>query len=157
MREIAELLVDESPTDAAGWLLFIQVLANENPGLMEDYVAKLPVSLSGTASELLKLANVELSLGLLESGLDRVYRTMRLHSGDVDAAAGHVSLMVMATNTSEGIQALPLLLRSAPLRSSKTALARPVTSRSTSTQSYHQRRRVSSSPRIHRGHLRCLV
>lgn len=107
MREIAELLVDESPTDAAGWLLFIQVLANENPGLMEDYVAKLPVSLSGTASELLKLANVELSLGLLESGLDRVYRTMRLHSGDVDAAAGHVSLMIMATNTSEGIQALP--------------------------------------------------
>ena len=107
MRELAELLVNESPSDAAGWLLFIQVLANENPGQMDDYVARLPVLLNGTVQEQLKLANVELSRGMQERGLDRIYRAMRLNGDDVDAAAGHISLMIMASSAIEAIQALP--------------------------------------------------
>lgn len=107
MREMAELLVAESAGEAAGWLLLIQVLANESHGRMDEALARLPAQLNGSAQEQLKLANAELSRGLQERGLDRIYRAMRLNGEDVEAAAGHISLMFLVSKEIEGVHALP--------------------------------------------------
>lgn len=107
MREIAELLVSESPTEASAWLLLIQVLASENPGQMNECIAKLPSALDGSAQEQLKLANVEISRGMPERGIDRIYRAMRANGGDLESAAGHVSLMLMATSRMDAVHIPP--------------------------------------------------
>lgn len=99
MREIAEMIVSESPLDAGAWLLLIQVLANINPEQMDACIATLPVFLEGSAQDQLKLANAEISRGMHDSGIARIYRTMRENSGNLEAAAGHISLMVLASGT----------------------------------------------------------
>lgn len=99
MREIAEMIVSESPLDASAWLLLIQVLANINPEQMDACIATLPVLLEGSAQDQLKLANAEISRGMDDRGIARIYRTMRENSGNLEAAAGHISLMVLASGT----------------------------------------------------------
>lgn len=99
MREIAEMIASESPLDASAWLLLIQILANINPEQMDACIATLPVFLEGSAQDQLKLANAEISRGMHDQGIARIYRTMRVSSGNLEAAAGHISLMVMASGT----------------------------------------------------------
>lgn len=99
MREIAEMIVSEHPLNASAWLLLIQVLANVDPEQMDACIAELPPFLEGSAQDQLKLANAEISRGMPERGIGRIYRTMRVSSGNLDAAAGHISLMVMASGT----------------------------------------------------------
>jgi transcription elongation GreA/GreB family factor len=108
MREIAEMIVSENPLDASAWLLLIQVLANMNPAKMDACVAKLPSFLEGSAQDQLKLANAEISRGMPDRGISRIYRTMRVSSGNLEAAAGHISLMVMASGTVDAFLTNPV-------------------------------------------------
>lgn len=108
MREIAEMIVSESPLDASAWLLQIQVLANINPGEMDACIGSLPLFLEGPAQDQLKLANAEISRGMTNQGIGRIYRTMRVSLGNLEAAAGHISLMVMASGTVDAFLAKPL-------------------------------------------------
>ncbi|WP_327146923.1 PIN domain-containing protein [Pseudomonas syringae] len=108
MREIAEMIVSENPLDASAWLLLIQVLANINPGEMDACIGSLPPFLEGPAQDQLKLANAEISRGMTDQGIGRIYRTMRVSLGNLEAAAGHISLMVMASGTVDAFLAKPL-------------------------------------------------
>lgn len=108
MREIAEMIVSETPLDASAWLLLIQVLANINPEQMDACLATLPVFLEGSAQDQLKLANAEISRGMPDRGIARIYRTMRVSSGNLEAAAGHISLMVMASGTVDAFLTNPV-------------------------------------------------
>lgn len=108
MREIAEMIVSETPLDASAWLLLIQVLANINPEQMDACLATLPVFLEGSAQDQLKLANAEISRGMPDRGIARIYRTMRVSSGNLEAAAGHISLMVMASGTMDDFLTNPV-------------------------------------------------
>lgn len=108
MREIAEMIVSESPLDAGAWLLLIQVLANINPDEMDAWISKLPLILEGSVQDQLKLANAEVSRGMPDRGIARIYRTMRSSSGNLEAAAGHISLMVMASGTLDAFLTNPV-------------------------------------------------
>jgi tetratricopeptide (TPR) repeat protein/transcription elongation GreA/GreB family factor len=108
MLEIAEMIVFESPLDASAWLLLIQVLANVNPEEMDACIGKLPPVLEGSAQDQLKLANAEISRGMPDRGIPRIYRTMRASSGNLEAAAGHISLMVMASGTVDAFLSSPV-------------------------------------------------
>ena len=108
MREIAEMVVSESPLDASAWLLLIQVLANVNPEEMDACIGELPPFLEGSAQDQLKLANAEISRGMPDRGISRIYRTMRVSSGNLEAAAGHISLMIMASGTVDTFLTNPL-------------------------------------------------
>ena len=108
MSEIAEMIVSESPLDASAWLLLIQVLANINPGQMDACIATLPVFLEGSAQDQLKLANAEISRGMHDRGIARIYCTMRVNLGSLEAAAGHISLMVMASGTVDSFLTNPV-------------------------------------------------
>lgn len=108
MREIAEMIVSEHPLDASAWLLLIQVLANVNPEQMDACIAELPPFMEGSAQDLLKLANAEISRGKPDRGIGRIYRTMRVSSGNLDAAAGHISLMVMGSGTVDAFLTNPV-------------------------------------------------
>lgn len=108
MREIAEMIVSESPLDASAWLLLIQVLANVNPEEMDACIGELPPFLEGSAQDQLKLANAEISRGMPDRGISRIYRTMRVSSGNLEAAAGHISLMIMAYGTVDTFLTNPL-------------------------------------------------
>ncbi|WP_253280003.1 tetratricopeptide repeat protein [Pseudomonas chlororaphis] len=108
MREIAEMVVSESPLDASAWLLLIQVLANVNPEEMDTCIGELPPFLEGSAQDQLKLANAEISRGMPDRGISRIYRTMRVSSGNLEAAAGHISLMIMASGTVDTFLTNPL-------------------------------------------------
>jgi tetratricopeptide (TPR) repeat protein/transcription elongation GreA/GreB family factor len=107
MREIAEMIVSENPLDASAWLLLIQVLANVNPEHLDACIGKLPPFLEGTAQDQLKLANAEISRGMPDRGISRIYRTMRVSPGDLEGAAGHISLMIMASGTVEAFLTNP--------------------------------------------------
>ena len=107
MREIAELIASENPEDAGVWLMLIQILANENVEQLNACVIKLPFILNGAAQDNLRLANAEISRGMPQKGIDRIYRTMRANGGDLEAAASHISLMIVAVGAMAAVHTTP--------------------------------------------------
>ncbi|EIK95514.1 hypothetical protein PMM47T1_17050 [Pseudomonas sp. M47T1] len=96
MRELAELVVADKPQEASAWLMLIHISANQSIEQMLEVVARLPSSLLGTAKDQLRIANVELTHHEVGKGLRRIYGTMRCNLSDPEAAAGHLSVMIMA-------------------------------------------------------------
>ncbi|VXC80575.1 conserved hypothetical protein [Pseudomonas sp. 9AZ] len=101
MRELAEQAVAESPSDAAAWMLLVQVSANVSSDEMQACVARLPYSLNGSTEIHLRLGSIEITHGYFDKGIERIYRAMRCSSGDLEAAALHMTLMIMLTKATD--------------------------------------------------------
>lgn len=100
MRPLVEQEVADNP-DAAAWLLLIQVCANLSSEDMLAQVTRLPTTLRGSTADLLRLGAIEINYGYTEKGLERIYRAMRCSAGDLEAAALHLSCMIVSTDTSQ--------------------------------------------------------
>lgn len=97
MRRIVELEVAENPKNANARLTLIRVSACEGILDINSTVAELPLELEGETKVLLLLANIEMRHGQAERGLTRIAHAMRDAQGDVEAAATHVQVMLMAS------------------------------------------------------------
>lgn len=90
-REIAD-----NPKDAGRWLTRIRISACANAHGVKAAIAELPDQLEGETKELLLLASIELRQGQAERGMDRIAFAMRDAQGDVETAATHVQVMLIA-------------------------------------------------------------
>lgn len=101
MLELAQLSVTENPDDAALWLTLIQVNSNLSVDRMQACIETLPRSLKGSTADQLRIGGVEISSGRYDSGIDRIYRVIRCDLGDLEAAALHMTLVIMASDSTD--------------------------------------------------------
>lgn len=101
MQELAEQRVTDNPASAAAWLMLVQVSANVSPRYLIDSVSRVPDVLNGSTADALKLGSIEMTNGDSVKGLRRVYLAMRHCIGDIEAAALHLTLMIMLTDAKD--------------------------------------------------------
>ncbi|WDM57702.1 hypothetical protein K4A76_14595 [Pseudomonas sp. NEEL19] len=107
MRLVAEAVVRSLPSDSSAWLQLVQIAASENADDFEQILHSVPERLDGDPKDILLIANAELRYGAVAKGLQRVYQVMRNNLDDVEIAATHLSMMLVARKASEEILNAP--------------------------------------------------
>lgn len=95
VAELADLEVALRPGDAQGWMLTILAAINLEVGDVQAVIGLVPELLDATPQESAKLASAEMRHGHLDKGLRRIYRARRLHMGEVEAAALHLTAITL--------------------------------------------------------------
>lgn len=107
LHELAKLQVADHSDSPGAWLMLVQVSANVSTECLIDSVARVPDLLFGSTMDSLKLGAIEVSTGSMDRGLSRIYRTMRCCQGDLEAAALHLTLMIMLGDAVDEAHRIP--------------------------------------------------
>jgi len=104
---LAEDEMAADPKRATAWLLRIIAAANNEQPNLVAVIGDAPEELSGSVQQVVQLASAEIRHGHVMKGLRRLYRTRRLHMGDAEAAAGHLTAVLLTEVPLEELEEIP--------------------------------------------------
>lgn len=107
LASLAEYEMAADPKRIAAWLLRIRATACNEQSNLCDVIGDAPEELSGSARELIQLASAEIRYGHGLKGLRRLYKTMRNHLGDTEAAALHLSSVLLTEHPLKDLENVP--------------------------------------------------
>ncbi|RJG09039.1 tetratricopeptide repeat protein [Pseudomonas cavernicola] len=95
---VATLAEDEMTADpkrATAWLLRILAAASTEQSNLDTVIGEAPEELLGSVREMAQLASAEIRHGHVMKGLRRLYKAKRTHMGDTEAAALHLTSVLL--------------------------------------------------------------
>ena len=107
VAELVELEVSVEPKRATGWLLRILAAANMESPELSAVIGGAPCDLHGSIQEITRLAAAEMRYGHAEKGLQRIYRLRRERMGDVEAAALHLTAVLLVETALPELEFVP--------------------------------------------------
>lgn len=88
LKTLADVQFQHAPQMVSSWLFrFMVGVRGLSASELQDLLADAPLDLQGTIQQTAQLATQELRYGLLDRGMQRMYRLRRLTSNDVESAS----------------------------------------------------------------------
>lgn len=107
VESLAEDEMAADPKQATAWLLRIIAAVNNEQANLSAVIGDAPEELSGSVRQTVQLASAEIRHGHVIKGLRRLYRTRRLHMGDTEAAALHLTAVLLTEAPLEELEETP--------------------------------------------------
>lgn len=104
---LAEYEMAVDPKQATAWLLRILSAANTYQPNLDTVIGETPEELNGSVREMAQLANFELRHGHVMKGLRRLYKTRRTYMGDTEAAAIHLTSVMLTERPLAELEFVP--------------------------------------------------
>lgn len=94
--DLAEIEIFNEPRQARGWMLRFIAAINQEKDNVSALVGEIPEELEVSVQDVARLASAEMRYGHPEKGLRRIYRARRANMGDVEAAALHLTSILLS-------------------------------------------------------------
>lgn len=107
MATIAELEMEADASRASAWLLRIVASANTDQSNLNAVIGGVPEYVSGSIREMAQLASAEIRHGYAKKALRRLYKTRRVHMGDPEAAALHLTSVLLTEVPLKELEDIP--------------------------------------------------